>query len=183
MCKAQGTRPGARRGDGPAGERNLRGGNRQVNYYNEFNPEIAAQIQGLMDVKLIPDGHIDTRSITDVRATDLAGFTQCHFFAGIGGWCDALALRRAIRPRLPRHRKQPMTDMSTEPKSKPCADCENRVTAWLTEHMEEWNGPKRGWTKKQKDRWCEYLGLLTLFVQNFHFPTPSNDPAQSHQEA
>src|SRR6202012_3810019 len=33
------------------------------------------------------------RSIKDVQDDDLRGFTQCHFFAGIGVW--SYALRRA----------------------------------------------------------------------------------------
>ncbi|MFW9777157.1 DNA cytosine methyltransferase, partial [Brucella melitensis] len=32
----------------------------------------------------------------DVTPSDLAGFTQCHFFAGVGGW--SLALRLAGWP-------------------------------------------------------------------------------------
>src|SRR5579859_1111465 len=44
----------------------------------------------------IAPGHVDTRSIEDVRPGDLAGYTQCHFFAGIGGW--SLALRLAGWP-------------------------------------------------------------------------------------
>lgn len=37
-------------------------------------------------------GWVDTRSIVDVQPEDLTGFTQCHFFAGIGGWSYALQL-------------------------------------------------------------------------------------------
>jgi DNA (cytosine-5)-methyltransferase 1 len=33
---------------------------------------------------------VDERDIQDVTAADLHGFTQCHFFAGIGGWSYAL---------------------------------------------------------------------------------------------
>ena len=33
---------------------------------------------------------VDERSIEDVRPDELNGFTQCHFFAGIGGWSYAL---------------------------------------------------------------------------------------------
>lgn len=36
--------------------------------------------------------HVDSRSIKDVQANDLQNFTQCHFFAGIGGWPLALSL-------------------------------------------------------------------------------------------
>ncbi|MGL4640970.1 MAG: DNA cytosine methyltransferase [Shewanella sp.] len=35
---------------------------------------------------------MDTRSIEDVTPSDLAGYAQCHFFAGIGGWSYALRL-------------------------------------------------------------------------------------------
>jgi DNA (cytosine-5)-methyltransferase 1 len=35
---------------------------------------------------------VDTRSIVDVQPDDLRGYTQCHFFAGIGGWSLALRL-------------------------------------------------------------------------------------------
>lgn len=41
---------------------------------------------------LIPEGVVDERSIEDVSPTELKGFTQCHFFAGIGGWSYALRL-------------------------------------------------------------------------------------------
>lgn len=41
---------------------------------------------------LIAGGEVDERSILDVSADDLIGFTQCHFFAGIGGWSYALRL-------------------------------------------------------------------------------------------
>lgn len=62
-----------------------------MNYYNEIDPFAAAWLAALMDAKHIPYGHIDTRSITDVSPSDLAGYAQCHFFAGIGGWPLALA--------------------------------------------------------------------------------------------
>ncbi len=63
-----------------------------MNYYNEFDPKAAAWLRELIRANLIPTGEVDTRSITEVRATDLVGFTQCHFFAGIGGWSEALRL-------------------------------------------------------------------------------------------
>lgn len=61
-------------------------------YYNEFDPAAATWLRELIAAKLIPQGEVDTRSIKDVRADDLRGFTQCHFFAGIGGWSRALQL-------------------------------------------------------------------------------------------
>ncbi len=41
---------------------------------------------------LIPAGDVDERSITEVKPNDLTGYTQQHFFAGIGGWSLALNL-------------------------------------------------------------------------------------------
>ena len=35
---------------------------------------------------------IDSRSIKDVRASDLSGFSRCHFFSGIAGWEHALRI-------------------------------------------------------------------------------------------
>jgi len=61
-------------------------------YYNEIEPFAVQWLRNLMDAGHIPAGDIDTRSIEDVRPSDLAGYVQCHFFAGIGGWPLALAL-------------------------------------------------------------------------------------------
>ena len=65
-------------------------------YYNEYDAETAAWLRELVRRGLLPDGEVDTRSICEVSPEDLKGFTQCHFFAGIGGW--ALALRMAGIP-------------------------------------------------------------------------------------
>jgi DNA (cytosine-5)-methyltransferase 1 len=59
-------------------------------YYNEFDYEAAAWLRELIKSGLIMDGEVDERDIKDVEPKDLAGFTQCHFFAGIGGWSLAL---------------------------------------------------------------------------------------------
>ena len=63
-----------------------------MNYYNEWEPQAAAWLRELIENKLIPEGVVDERSITEVQAKDLKGFTQCHFFAGIGGWSFALQI-------------------------------------------------------------------------------------------
>ena len=63
-----------------------------MNYYNEYDPKAAAWLRELIAAKLIPAGEVDEHSITDVKPTDLSRFVQCHFFAGIGGWSQALAL-------------------------------------------------------------------------------------------
>lgn len=61
-------------------------------YYNEFNPHAAQWLRNLIAAGHIAPGVVDARSIEQVRADDLKGFTQCHFFAGIGGWSIALRL-------------------------------------------------------------------------------------------
>lgn len=61
-------------------------------YYNEIEPYAAQWLRNLIKAGLIADGEVDERSIADVQADDLRGFTQCHFFAGIGGWSYALRL-------------------------------------------------------------------------------------------
>mgnify|MGYP003528166216 CR=1 FL=1 len=63
-----------------------------MNYYNEFDPYAAQWLRSLIAAGHIPAGDVDERSIVDVRADDLRGYTQCHFFAGIAGWSLALAL-------------------------------------------------------------------------------------------
>ncbi len=61
-------------------------------YYNEFDPKAAAWLRELIKRGLIAGGVVDERSILDVSPDDLRDFTQCHFFAGIGGWSYALRL-------------------------------------------------------------------------------------------
>ena len=63
-----------------------------MNYYNEFDKNAAAWLRELISSGAIPAGDVDERSIEDVRADDIRGYTQCHFFAGIGGWSLALQL-------------------------------------------------------------------------------------------
>lgn len=61
-------------------------------YYNEFDPYAAQWLRNLITAGLIAHGDVDERSIKEVSADDVKGYTQCHFFAGIGGWSYALRL-------------------------------------------------------------------------------------------
>lgn len=61
-------------------------------YYNEFDPHAAKWLRSLISAGLIAPGIVDERSITEVRADEITGYSQCHFFAGIGGWSRALRL-------------------------------------------------------------------------------------------
>jgi len=61
-------------------------------YYNEIDPFAAMWLRELIRRGLIAPGDVDERSIEDVTADELSGYTQCHFFAGIGVWSYALRL-------------------------------------------------------------------------------------------
>jgi hypothetical protein len=65
-----------------------------VIYYNEIDPFAAAWLRNLIAAGHLPRGDVDERSIVDVQPGDLAGYGQCHFFAGIGGWPYGLILAR-----------------------------------------------------------------------------------------
>ncbi|WOE76307.1 DNA cytosine methyltransferase [Alterisphingorhabdus coralli] len=61
-------------------------------YYNEIDPHAAQWLRNLIDAGLIAYGDVDERDIRDIKPVELAGYTQCHFFAGIGVWSYALRL-------------------------------------------------------------------------------------------
>lgn len=58
-------------------------------YYNEINSAACDVLEELIRSKIIADGVVDRRSITEVQPSDLRGFDQCHFFAGAGIWSAA----------------------------------------------------------------------------------------------
>lgn len=61
-------------------------------YYNENDPYAAQWLRNLIEAGQIAPGDVDERDIRGVGPGDLDGYTQCHFFAGIGGWSLALRL-------------------------------------------------------------------------------------------
>jgi DNA (cytosine-5)-methyltransferase 1 len=65
-------------------------------FYNEIDPYAAQWLRNLIAAGHIAPGVVDERSIEDIKPEELNGYTQCHFFAGIGVW--SLALRRAGWP-------------------------------------------------------------------------------------
>lgn len=65
-------------------------------YYNEHDKKTAQWLRELIKDGHIAPGEVDERSIEDVIPTELTGFAQCHFFAGIGVW--SYALRQAGWP-------------------------------------------------------------------------------------
>jgi DNA (cytosine-5)-methyltransferase 1 len=63
-----------------------------VAYYNEFDPFAAAWLRELIKAGHIAPGDVDERDMREVHPDDIRGYTQHHFFAGIGGWSLALRL-------------------------------------------------------------------------------------------
>lgn len=58
--------------------------------YNEFDPKAAEWLGRLVEAGHVAPGRVDARSICDLMAGDLDGYTQFHAFAGIGVWSHAL---------------------------------------------------------------------------------------------
>lgn len=65
-------------------------------FYNEIDPYAAQWLRNLIAAGHLAPGVVDERSIEDILPKELYGYTQCHFFAGIGVW--SLALRNAGWP-------------------------------------------------------------------------------------
>ena len=65
-------------------------------WYNEPDPYAAQWLENLIAAGHVAPGIVDRRPIQEIEAYELVGFTQCHFFAGIGVWSHAL--RRAGWP-------------------------------------------------------------------------------------
>lgn len=63
-------------------------------YYNEIDSFAALWLRSLIGDGHLPEGKVDERSIRDVQPDDLRGFSECHFFAGIGVW--PYSLRRVF---------------------------------------------------------------------------------------
>lgn len=59
-------------------------------WYNEIDNYAADWLENLIAAGEIAPGIVDRRPIQEIEAYELAGFTQCHFFAGIGVWSGAL---------------------------------------------------------------------------------------------
>jgi len=61
-------------------------------YYNEIDPHAVAIIKQEIIDGVIAPGDVDDRSIMEVQAHEIRGYTQCHFFAGGGLWSVAARL-------------------------------------------------------------------------------------------
>ena len=100
-------------------------------YYNEWDRDAAAWLRELIKQGHIAPGDVDERSITDVKPEEIRGYTQWHFFAGIGGW--SLALRQAgwadDRPVLTG--SPPCQPFSTAGQQRGYADDRHLAPVWL----------------------------------------------------
>jgi len=63
-----------------------------MHYYNEIDSDAASWLRELIAQGHIAPGDVDERDIRDITPNDLTGYTQVHFFAGIGVWSHALRL-------------------------------------------------------------------------------------------
>lgn len=101
-------------------------------YYNEYDPFAAAWLRELIKAGLIPAGDVDERSITEVKPDDIKNYTQCHFFAGIGGWPAALRLAGWGDDRPVWTGSAPCQPFSSAGKQKGKADERHLFPAWLS---------------------------------------------------
>jgi DNA (cytosine-5)-methyltransferase 1 len=126
-------------------------------YYNENDPYAAQWLRNLIQAGHIAPGDVDERSIVDVRAEDLRGYTQCHFFAGLGGWSRALRLAGWDDARPVWTGSCPCQPGSAAGKQKGFADERHLWPVWLPLIVERRPAKVFG---EQVAAWAEWLGLV-----------------------
>ena len=100
-------------------------------YYNENDPGAVAWLRELIKQGHIAPGDVDDRGIIDVNPSDLHGYTQHHFFAGIGGWSYAARLAGWPDSRPLWTGSPPCQPFSTAGKQRGIADERHLAPAWL----------------------------------------------------
>lgn len=99
-------------------------------YYNDNDEFVCAWLRNLIAANLIAPGDVDKRDIKDVQPDDLRGYTQCHFFAGIGGWSYALRLAGITDDRPLWTASCPCPPFSVAGKRQKCPKCESGLLVW-----------------------------------------------------
>lgn len=102
-----------------------------MHYYNEWDAPTAAWLRELIRQGHLPAGDVDERSITEVSADEIKGYTQWHFFAGIGGWPLALRLAGWPEDRPVLTGSPPCQPFSAAGKQRGVADERHLAPAWL----------------------------------------------------
>jgi DNA (cytosine-5)-methyltransferase 1 len=88
-------------------------------------------LRQLMKDGIIPMGDVDERSITEVKADEIRNYTQCHFFAGIGGWSIALRIAEWPEDRQVWTGSCPCQPFSSAGKQKGKQDERHLLPTWL----------------------------------------------------
>lgn len=106
--------------------------------YNENEPFAAQWLENLIVAQKLPRGHVDRRSIVDIKPDECS--SRSHFFAGIGGW--PLALRLAGWPeRAPVWTGScPCQPFSQAGRGKGFADERHLWPAWF-KLIDDWHPP------------------------------------------
>jgi DNA (cytosine-5)-methyltransferase 1 len=99
-------------------------------YYNDNDKFVCAWLRNLIAAGLVAPGDVDERDIRDVQPDDLRGYTQCHFFAGIGGWSYALRLAGVPDSRPVWTASCPCPPFSVAGKRQKCPKCESGLLVW-----------------------------------------------------
>lgn len=117
-------------------------------WYNEIDPWCCERLRERIAAGDLPAGHVDERDVRLVSPTDLQGYGQLHFFAGIGG--GALACRLAGLP----------DDFPIVTGGVPCQPA-SQAGKRLGENDERW-------------LWPQFLALVGDRVLRFHYVLAEN---------
>ena len=130
-------------------------------YYNEHEPFAAAWLRNLIDKNLIAPGDVDERSITDVQPSDLDGYVQHHFFAGIGGWSYALRLAGVPDSHRVWTGSCPCPPFSSAGKKKRCPECDEKpIPHPLKTGIFACIECAHEWFADERHLWPEFLRLI-----------------------